>query len=241
MAQRVTAGSGEVKTGSGERLGRAPARAFAALVGTAYTGGVSYLLVGGILVVVALFALAAAVVVFVVRVERRHDEAERARKRLGAGPAPSGTRTGDISLFLRFEDHGADAMKALVERFGPHGVLPQEAVGEVAGAILAALDEATHGEVVVAAYRVVAVRSPVDGGLFLCFRTQSRTPLLVIEDEARPSVHRKHLRDLLRAIAALDASQVVSGDLLTASITHDRAAPELRTLLGPHGTPSALP
>ncbi len=205
-------------------------------------GGVSYLLIGGIVCVLALLAVAAAVVAYVVRVERRHDEAARARKRLGEGSTrPAETITGDLSLFLRFEGEGAGAMAALVERFEPHGVLQQEAVSEVAGAILAALDDATHGEVVVAAYRVVSVRSPVAGGTILCFRAQSRTPLVVVEDEARPSVHRKHVRDLLRSLAALDAAQVVSGDLLAASITSDRAAPELRTLLGPHGTHSALP
>jgi hypothetical protein len=198
---------------------------------------VSYLLLGGILCVLALLVAAAVVFAFVVRAERRHDEATRGRLRLGDGAEGAKGSTGDVSIFLRFEGEGAAAMTALVARFAPHGIVPPEAVGEVARAVLAVLDDATHGELVVAAYRVQPVQSPEAGGVIVCLRAQSRAPLAVIERSA----HRKHLRALLRAIAALDAAQIVSGDLLAAEITTDRAAPSLRVLLGPHGTPPPLP
>jgi hypothetical protein len=198
---------------------------------------VSYLLVGGIACVLALVLVAAVVVFFVVRAERRHDEATGALVRLAeSGPTSPGT-TGDVSLFLRFDGEGASAMRALVARFAPHGIVPPAEVGAVALEVLASLDHATHGEIIVAAYGVRAVRSAAAGGVVICVRAQSRAPLEVASGE----MHRKHLRDLLRAIAALDEPEVVSGDVLLAPITSDGSAPELRVLLGPHGTPSILP
>jgi hypothetical protein len=195
------------------------------------------MLLGGIVCVLALLVVAVGVVVLVVRAERRHEEAARARRLASGEPPPPTGSTGDVSLFLRFEGEGAEAMRALAARFAPHGILPAEAVSEVAEAVRAALDDATHGELVVAAYRVQPVRSPAPGGVIVCLRAQSRVALSVVERSAQ----RKHLRALLRAIAALEPAQIVSGDFLEAELTADRSAPELRVLLGPHGTSTALP
>ncbi|MBC7173405.1 MAG: hypothetical protein H5U40_13280 [Polyangiaceae bacterium] len=156
------------------------------------------------------------------------------RREAAVGPRVAVERahaTADLTLYLRFEGSRIDE---LVSRFDPHGIVAPEALPALARDLIEALDEATHGALVIAGYKAVPVRRPVPGGLIVCLRTRSRSAIVVPK---RPS-HRSDLGALLRMLAELDPAEVVSADLLRAATTTDRAAPALEVLLGPHPTPS---
>jgi hypothetical protein len=189
---------------------------------------VSPLLGSAVACFLVLLVLAAVGVLLVVWSERRHGPS-------GALRTPPSTvhATADVSLYLRFEGQGARTIAELVEAHGPHGVLPKEALPEVAEAILVALDDATHGALVVAGFRVAPVYTTDPSAWVVCLRVRSRAPFSV---PARPT-HRHDLGILLRSIAALDAEQVISADFLRARPTSDRAAVTLEVLLGPHLPP----
>ncbi len=195
------------------------------------TRAVSLILAVGIVCFLSLFALAAFGVLLVVRSERRREAAEPRRT-----PPRAVHSTADMTVYLRFEGRGALAMETLVDQHAPYGVLPVDALRPTAEAVLAVLDDATHGVLVVAGHRVVPVRIPVPAGLVVCLRARSRAPLAV---PIRPA-HRHDLATLLRELSTLDPAQVISADFLRAKATSDGAAPELELLLGPHLPPESL-
>lgn len=186
----------------------------------------SHLIVYGGLCLLIFVGLGAIGVFFVVQLERRREALLGQRV-----PARVAHSSGDITLYLRFEGQGAAQMGALVEAHGPYGILEPAAVRHVAEATLAALGDATHGLVLIAAYKAEPVRRAPEGGLVVCFRIASRRALSA---PARP-LERVELTQLLRDLASLEPAEVGSADLLRAPETSDPASPALTTLLGPNG------
>lgn len=183
------------------------------------------MLAAAIVCALSVVGLAALGFALVIRAERRREASGPKRE-----PHRAVHSTADATLYLRFEGRGARAMEELVAQHEPYGRLPVEALRRTSEALLDALDDATHGALVIAGSRILPVRIPERTGVTVCLRVRSRAPLAV---PTRPT-HRGELATLLRDLAALDAAQVVSADFLQAKATGDRSAPALEVLLGPH-------
>ncbi len=182
------------------------------------------MLVGAVLCFLAFFGLAAALVALAVRAERRRD-ASRPPRQVEHVPHA----TADLAIYLRFEEE-ADA-RAIA------GGEAEASLRSIVERILARLDGATHGAVVIAGYKIVPVRGGDAGGTVVGLHVHSRVPVAI---PARPS-HRHDLAALLRELAALDDADVVSSELALGRRTKDRAAPALELLLGPHPAASSNP
>ncbi|MBC7170853.1 MAG: hypothetical protein H5U40_00410 [Polyangiaceae bacterium] len=117
------------------------------------------------------------------------------------GPRPS-----DVTLFVRFERAGEEAMRAVLRRYAPDGTL---SAGDLRAAVEPMVDSlrlATHAEAVAAAPELPAVHSPVEGGLVTCLRVKSRGPLPGLEDPTG----RESLSNWLRRLAAYEPAKLLS-------------------------------